>query len=527
MKKLQVGNILCGVVLAVQLVMEALTAAAIWRLNMLPDKYFAAVIAVLAVLWLIVGLLLFLPGRKRKTGAFLKRKRCRIGLFRRIIGCILAVAIIVCCGFARNVVSDVHSTVDGITGAAEVVNVSMSVYVLDEDPAGTIVDAAGYTFAFLDQYETARTEKFISQINREAGTEVTAQGVAILTDLVEGLYQGETNAIILNSAYITLLEETEEYADFSQRTRILYNAVLEEVIEPQPGEETEQTEESATGDAAEQEEQAGITNSPFVIYISGSDTRDYYLTTSRSDVNILMVVNPLTKQVLLVNTPRDYYVSNPAGNGAKDKLTHCGIYGIPCSIGALEGLYDVSVNYYAQINFTGVETLVDAIGGVDVYSDVAFTAVWTYPISQGWNHLSGPEALGYARDRYSFASGDNARGRHQMQVITAVIEKVTSGTTIISNYSGILDSIQGMFKTNITAEEISQLVKMQLEDLASWNVLSYAVTGAGGSDITYSMPGLYCYVMYPDQKLVDYGSELIDRVLAGEILTEADMTCPN
>jgi LCP family protein required for cell wall assembly len=263
------------------------------------------------------------------------------------------------------------------------------------------------------------------------------------------------------------------------------------------------------------------------MYVSGSDTRDYYLSTSRSDVNILMVVNPETKMVLLVNTPRDYYVANPAGNGAKDKLTHCGIYGIGCSVDALEILYDTEVRYYSQINFTGVETLVDAIGGIDVYSDYGFYALEVYWINQGWNHLDGHGARLFAQDRYSHSAGDNARGRNQMKVIQAVISKVTSGTTIIENYAGILESIQGMFRTNVSMDEIGELVKMQLGDMASWTIRSYAVSGYGGSDITYSMPGLYCYVMYPDEAKVAYGQELIQRVLDGEVLTEEDMVCPN
>ena len=269
-----------------------------------------------------------------------------------------------------------------------------------------------------------------------------------------------------------------------------------------------------------------VTTDPFIVYLSGSDARTSSLSTSRSDVNILVVVNPVDKQILLINTPRDYYVSNPAGNGAKDKLTHCGIYGTGCSMGALEGLYGVDIRYYAQINFTGVESLVDASGGIDVYSDEGFYAGEIYWINEGMNHLDGEHALLFARDRYNVTGGDNGRGRHQMAVIQAVINKVTSGTTILENYAGILESIQGMFKTNVSSEEISQLVKMQLTDLASWNILSFAVTGTGGSDITYSMPGLFCYVMYPDEEMVAYGSELIQRVLDGDTLTSADLTLP-
>ena len=159
---------------------------------------------------------------------------------------------------------------------------------------------------------------------------------------------------------------------------------------------------------------------PFILYISGSDTRSKVLDISRSDVNILMAVNPQAKQVLLLNTPRDYYVKNPAGSGAYDKLTHLGIYGLDCSMKGLGNLYGVDVDYYAQINFTGFETLIDAIGGITVNSDEAFSA-GGYDFVEGPNEMNGAKALAFARDRHHQASGDNARGKHQMMVIEAMI----------------------------------------------------------------------------------------------------------
>ena len=259
------------------------------------------------------------------------------------------------------------------------------------------------------------------------------------------------------------------------------------------------------------------------MYLSGSDTRSKMLATSRSDVNILVVVNPKSKQILLLNTPRDYYVANPAGGGALDKLTHCGIYGIGCSVGALSNLYRVPVNYYAQINFTGFETLIDAVGGVTVHSDSAYTMrVTHYEIAKGDNHLDGKKALAFVRDRFSFASGDRQRGQNQMIVLSAVINKLTTGT-IIMHHAQILNSLQGMFITNLSSDEISDLVKMQLSDGADWNVKTFAVTGGDGSEFTYSIPSMRAYVMLPDENYVSRGIELVQRVLAGDTLTKEDI----
>lgn len=264
-----------------------------------------------------------------------------------------------------------------------------------------------------------------------------------------------------------------------------------------------------------------VENDPFIFYISGSDGRSTNLEIGRSDVNILVVVNPATKQVLLVNTPRDYYVANPMGDGEMDKLTHCSLYGLECSIGALEALYNTNVNYYAQINFTGFETLIDAIGGITVNSVEAFVGDGGHVIKEGINELNGAQALSFARERYHVEGGDNGRGRNQMRVITAVIEKMTSGTTILENYSDILKSLQGMFVTSIDQKQISALVRMQLGDNASWNVKSYAVVGTGSNGPTYSIPGMTSYVMIPDEDSVNKGQDLIQKVLAGETITDS------
>jgi LCP family protein required for cell wall assembly len=262
---------------------------------------------------------------------------------------------------------------------------------------------------------------------------------------------------------------------------------------------------------------------PFVVYVSGSDTYGSQIVkTGRSDVNILAVVNPMTKQVLLINTPRDYYVENTAGGGARDKLTHCGIYGAECSMQALGDLYGMGIDYYAKINFTGFETLIDAIGGITVYSDVSFSKP-NVTVYEGENYFNGSQALAFARERKLLAGGDNARGKNQMKVIKAVLQKMMSGA-IITKYAEVLDSLEGMFETSMDRSEINSLVKMQLSDMASWNIQSFAVTGEGDSKTNYSLPGMSVYVMLPDEELVAQASGLINKVVNGEILTEADLT---
>lgn len=257
---------------------------------------------------------------------------------------------------------------------------------------------------------------------------------------------------------------------------------------------------------------------PFIVYLGGSDTRSGKLTKGRNDVNILAVVNPNTKQLLLVNTPRDYYVSNPAGEGAKDKLAHCGLYGLENSKEALSRLYGLPVAYGAVINFKGFEALIDALGGVTVYSESAFTTtIGGYPIQQGANTLNGAQALAFARERSRVSGGDNTRGQHQMQVIAAMVRQLSAGN-VLSRWREILDSLAGMFATDMPLATMTKLLTNEIDNLDDWEIFSAAVTGTGGTDYNWSSGGK-AYVMYPDES-VQQVSALMERVMNGERLTE-------
>ena len=264
-----------------------------------------------------------------------------------------------------------------------------------------------------------------------------------------------------------------------------------------------------------------ITKEPFVIYLSGVDTRGELTEKARSDVNILAVVNPQTKQVALINTPRDYYV-DLAGTNSKDKLTHAGLYGVETSMATLGNLYGVSVDHYIRINFAGFINIVDALGGVDVYSDQAFTSVGSpgyydpTTFAEGWNHLDGKSALAFARERHAFASGDIQRGINQMKVIDAMMNKIKSPTVLMS-FSKLMDAVSDCFVTSLSQEQISALVRMQLASLSDWDIQSYAVTGTSGkSSQCYSAKGQSLYVMKPDENSVNQAKELIASVLGGE-----------
>ena len=515
-KKVTLMKIIRGILFVLiwigQIAAEAWAGYHVWQLNMVPLRLLMLALVVLSLLWILEGLLFFYGNRLPKG----RRK----GLVCRLIPCILIVLTVLISIYGVFAAQKVGETVESVT-ETKAHTTTYGVYVRKEDRAESLDDAADYTFGVTSSYDPQNTAVAIRQLRNHFDTKIKTVDHDSVQEMVDELFDENVDAILINQAYVTILKELEDYKDFSDNTRLIQEIVVEQQSAPVSSKTTNQSDEGLP--ATNLTPVNDITKDPFVVYLSGSDTRSKTLETSNSDVNILVVINPETKQILLLNTPRDYYIPNPAGGGKLDKLTHCGIYGINTSIEALSNLYDVTVNYYAQINFTGFETLIDAVGGVTIESDQEYTTHnGHYQIHKGTNKLDGAEALGFVRERYAFTTGDNQRGENQMLVLSQVIDKLTSAR-LITNYNAILNSLQGMFITNVSSEEIQSLVKMQLRDGGDWNIKSFAVTGNTGNDITFSIPRTPVSVMYQDEALVRRGAELVDRVIAGEILEDEDV----
>lgn len=269
-----------------------------------------------------------------------------------------------------------------------------------------------------------------------------------------------------------------------------------------------------------------VKKEPFSVYLSGIDVYGDIKQKSRSDVNIIATVNPKTRQILLVTTPRDYYVEIPGvSNGQRDKLTHAGLYGVEASMKTLGALYDTDIPFYARINFTSLIEIVDKLGGVDVYSEYEFMtgkkAGKVNQINKGMNHLNGKEALAFSRERHNLADGDNQRGKNQQALITALIRKIIS-PSILLKADGIIDSVSGNVETNMSQGQIQALIRMQLKEGGSWNIRSVAAKGEGARQICYSAQAKPLYVTMPDYESVEEIKALIERVENGEILEESE-----
>ena len=465
--------------------------------KMIPTIYMLIIGIVLAVIAAIIWLLVW---HTRYTGRF-------------IGGTVLAVIMIAILAFGGFYINKTRSAISNISGETTEVT-QMAVYVKSDDAADSVEATAGYTYGILSSLDRENTDGAVAHLNSQFGTEVQTKEYAGLTELADGILNGEVNAMLLNSGYLSVYEDMDGYTDFSTKIKEVGTVEVESTI--QSAEESTPVEPITTANGGK----------VYTIYLSGIDTRGEMTAKSRSDVNIIATVDTDTHEILLVSTPRDYFVPLSISGGAPDKLTHAGIYGIDVCMDTLGMLYDIDINYYFRINFGGFVKVIDALGGITVNSDYDFDSknILGYHFNKGENYLNGEQALIFARERYAFQEGDRQRGKNQMEVIRGVVKKALS-PEILTSYSSILSSLDGCFGTNITYEEIAQILQQQLTNGGDWTIISYSVNGTGATEKPYSM-SQKAYVMVPDYNTVDKAKSLMEKVRNGEVVTQEEADAP-
>lgn len=487
-RKKSARNTLIGLILVfIQIILMVLFLLKIFKLDLLPVKY----IIMLNVILILLALYNFMSQFTRA----------------HIIGKLLSVlmSVVMLFGFIYAAQLDAAlSMISGITTKTDVVDV----IVLSSDKAESIKDAKGYSYGYNKTVNSTVTTKALSDIESDNNTTLDKKSYNNWDDLTSALYANkDVQAMILTDSVRSTL--SEQYPDFESKTKVIGSIKI-----------TTEVKLSASDKKVNEE--------PFIIYLSGNDGYGDISSTGRSDVNILAVINPKTRQVLLVSTPRDYYIniSDADGHSGLDKLTHAGNAGIEYSISALENLYGVSVDYYFKINFTGCVDVVNSLGGITINSDVAFTngleaAPEKYTFTVGENECDGEKTLAFVRERKAFADGDFQRGRNQSAAIKAIIDKGTS-PAILSSYSSVLDAVSSMVLTNMPTTTMTALIKGQVSNSTAWNVQSYSASGKTGSKNgqVYNLKGMS--VVTPDDTSVNTGIDLINKTINGETFNVDD-----
>ncbi len=476
------------VILAIQFIASVILLVFIFKLGALPMLFIIGSIVILLLLFLI-SFSLMKPSKKVGKGKI-----------RSILGKMLSLVLSILLLIGSLYVIQSDSVLAAITGA-NTQTTRFCVYVLDESEYESLSDLSGEVVEVNFSYDDSDKFNEALEALNDANSDIQTQTSDDYASLADDLYNSNVAAIYVNEAYNNMFEEN--YPDFESETRIIWTYEIVEEI-------------------SDISKNVNVTEETFTIYISGIDTTGPVSTVSRSDVNMLVTVNPNTKQILLTSIPRDYYVTL-ANKNQKDKLTHAGLAGVQNSVETIENFMDIDINYYVRVNFTSLIEIVDALGGITVYSPVAFTTRHgNYSIVKGDNQMDGAKALAFVRERYSLSGGDNDRIKNQQRVLAAMLEKAMS-SAIITNYSSILKSIEESFETNMSSSEITSLIQMQLNDMASWEILQVQLTGTGTTMTGGAyMPDSALYYMIPDQSSVDSCSSLIKKMVNGETISVSE-----
>ncbi len=438
------------------------------KLGTLPYKYSLVLIGSLVIFALIL-----------LSGAFRSRRKLVRG-FNKFLLIILSFTLAVANGYMYKYGSFLDVVTDGLK-KKEVV----SVIARKDSPYEDLEDVKDLVFGIEDEHEKIVFEAindFETKLNKEILIEDSENYQALASELLNQTHE----VIIVNEAYRKFI--LEEVSDFSDNTKVI--ATYEKEVELYKSD-------------------VNVIKETFTVLISGIDVYGAIENNARTDVNILATVNPNTKEVLLVSIPRDYYLPLACQNDNMDKLTHTGIYGIDCTMDTVGTLFDVEVDFFARVNFSSLINVIEAVGGVTVFNDWEFNVGDTH-FPYGDIELNGETALMFVRDRYNHPDGDLARGRNQMKVMEAIIQKMLS-PALITNFNSILSTLEGTFQTNMSSKDINSLVRMQLNDMASWEINKMQVAGEGGTDYSYAL-GDYAYVMYPNYDIPNDYSSTVNEV---------------
>lgn len=438
--------------------------------------------------WQNIALGLVLLGLLALTSFKLIRKKTRKA--PRIIFGILSIILTIIYILGANYLNKTIGFLQNITTTLDYETQEYSVLVLKNSEFEEIDDLKDKTIGF--QQNNPNLE--LAQKGLPETISYKAKEESDLANILVDLEDNNVSGIVLASTYLETLKENQK--EFYDSAKVIYTY---EIKYPKSDDATK----------------ANITKEPFIIYISGSDSRGKLSNADRSDVNMLAVVNPNTNKILLVSVPRDYYVQLHGTTGNKDKLTHAGIYGIDMSKNTMQDIFGVTINYTAKIGFTGVEKVVDALGGVDINSDTRFTA-WTdrsCHFEKGVQHVGGRCALAYARERYAYTTGDRHRVKNQQEVLGAIIKKATQPQYLI-HYTDVLASLEGSFVTSLSYDEITSFAKLQLNTMKGWQIESISVDGTGAMLPTYSMGSQPLSVMIPNQETIDAAKAKINETIS-------------
>lgn len=477
-----------GIVLSILLVVASFYLLyQLIKINVLPTKLLFLITIIFVLLDTILSLLLCYYTR---------------AIVSKIICVVITLVLIFGSCMGGYYISKTGSLLTNITNVTKHAKNTVSVVVKQSSDIKNKSQLNGLSVGTLRTIGTQGSSKALKELSKD-GIVMNQSEYDSLSAMLESFYNGEVDSIIINESSRSQILDMESYGDFDNNTRVVY----------QTSYKVENTDKAnAVSD---------ITSKPFNVLISGSDTRGGFDENGRSDVIMVATINPKTSTILLTSVPRDFYVTTACDaadgcmQGALDKITHTGIHGTNTTKRTVEQLLGIEINYTFKVGFDTVTDLVDALGGVDVYVEPGYAvSTSTFSVHEGTNHLDGEHALAYARERYSYTEGDRQRTKNQQQVLMGIVNEATK-PSVITKYASIMDAMANTFSTTMSNEEISDLIKYQINNNPKWKMEQYMVDGTGDTLMCAEL-GDAASVMVPDQSTVKMAKDKINAVLAGK-----------
>lgn len=502
--KKSIGFMIFAIILSVILVIfTGGLVYQIFKLQILPDNILIPIILALILLTLIFVLLINFSTH---------------GLVSKILCSLMVVVLSAVYGLGNYYLYSTNTTLETVTDQGNKAKNTVSVVVLNSSGLENVNSLEGSKLGVLKTIGNEATKKSLTDLKKNNVT-YTKKTYDNMLGMLKALYDGEVDAIVLNEAYRSNVCDLEDYTNFNNDTKVIHKTVY-------------YTKENSSSLAV-----SDITSKPFNILISGNDSFGSLDENSRSDVDMLVTINPVTSTILLTSIPRDSYVKEVCNDyacnyGVYDKLTHTGIYGVDTTKDTIENLLDIDINYVYRVNFTSMIDIVNALGGVDVTvpEGMAVSKFYTNSnlegVHEGENHLDGKRALAYSRERKAYLDGDLQRARNQQQVLQAMFKKATS-PEIIKNYTSLLKALIGAFDTNMTTKEITSFIKYQIQAKPSWKFEQFVLKGDNDLKMSAELGSEVSVVILYDS-YINIAHDKIQAVLDGKSsdTVEADDDVP-
>jgi LCP family protein required for cell wall assembly len=497
-KRIKRPGFLAHLIVLAFLIITIYMLTRVYRFDVLPLRYFAALTAVVLLVWLLIDWFWMKKSKRPIT---------------RTLCALLCIAISAGYFVGMHYIDLADEMLDSVTNIASVSTSTVTAVVKSESSIESISDLEGKTIALMSESDPEGMARFQNDLAGQVNVNYVEYNT--LFESAEAFWNDKVDAIALPEMYRQTLHETGDYYTFQFVTKDVYKV------------KTQIENTSAQQNIADAV--SDITTEPFTVLISGNDSYGELNDVARSDVNMLVTINPTTGTILMTSIPRDSYVDVTCKKdetacvaGGVDKLTHSGIYGTAVTESTIEDMLDIEINYIVRVNFSSLTNLVDALGGIDVYVEdgLAVEQFWTNPtlgVDEGWNHLDGEGALAFSRERYSYVDGDLQRIRNQQIVLKAILSKVLS-VDMIWTYPDFMEALMVAFDTNVTSDEIRSLIKMQLIEGVEWEMESYALRGYV-TDAWCTALQSTASVTIPYEETITAAKEKIEAVLNGESST--------